>query len=66
MKDIEEMMLRSSSSLDIHFEHVYRHDNTVADRLANAAMDAERSWTTITNEEEGESNGKKVGKIILV
>ena len=29
---------------DITFEHVYRESNTVADRLANEAMDGQRSW----------------------
>jgi ribonuclease HI len=31
---------------DMTFEHVYREHNTIADGLANEAMDAKRSWMT--------------------
>lgn len=35
---------------DITFEHVYRNENSIADGLANEAIDARKSWTT----DEGE------------
>jgi len=31
-------------TVDIEFAHVYRHDNKVADCLANEAMDSKKSW----------------------
>ena len=34
---------------DIVFEHVYRDHNTIADGLANAAMDSKKSWMTTTS-----------------
>jgi len=30
------------------FQHVYRNDNKIADKLANEAMDQKRSWETVT------------------
>ncbi|KAL9189003.1 hypothetical protein ACHAXT_011493 [Thalassiosira profunda] len=35
---------------EILFEHVYREHNTVADALANEAMDQRRSWSTSTGD----------------
>jgi ribonuclease HI len=71
VRDVERLLDgHGSGPLRIHYEHVYRHDNTIADGLANAAMDAEMSWTTITNDsednEDDDKQGKKMGKIILV
>jgi len=34
-------------TVDIDFAHVYRHDNKVADFLANEAMDNKKSWIEI-------------------
>ena len=34
---------------DIVFEHVYRDHNTIADGLANEAMDSKKSWMTTTS-----------------
>ncbi|KAG7341764.1 phosphoglyceromutase [Nitzschia inconspicua] len=63
-RDIERAL---EGKLQIQYEHVYRQDNAIADGLANAAMDAGKSWTTIITQEEGDdSHGKKMGKIILV
>jgi ribonuclease HI len=82
-----EMCLSTTSSLrsngagklNIQFEHVYREHNAIADGLANAAMDAETSWTTTTIDDENEKTGgndttndddrgvgKKLGKIISI
>lgn len=42
------------STLKTSYQHVYRNDNAVADRLANEAMDAENSW--VTREVDGEDS----------
>jgi len=51
----------------ISYGHVYREVNTIADALANEAMDQRRSWTTTTSstDDEGEKGTKK-GKIIVL
>lgn len=54
IKDVSKMkLIHCKSSSDSQFifvklslEHVYRKDNTIADGLANEAMDEKKSWTT--------------------
>eukprot|EP00536_Pseudo-nitzschia_multiseries_P009509 jgi/Psemu1/258210/estExt_Genewise1Plus.C_2660023 len=48
VKAIRKDCARSKCKCEITFEHVYREDNTIADKLANEAMDGKRSWTTTT------------------
>lgn len=54
-----------SSSCKCHmiFEHVYREHNTIADGLANEAMDAQRSWTTFTGGGDNNNNSGGGGAI---
>jgi ribonuclease HI len=79
LRDIEKFLGTASNysqhgrdkRLHIDFEHVYRKDNTIADQLANEAMDAENSWTTTRHDHEngggGNGNcGKNMGKIVYV
>lgn len=42
------------SKLKTSYQHVYRNDNAVADRLANEAMDNKNSW--VTREVDGEDS----------
>jgi len=35
--------------LHVTFEHIPREKNSVADKLANEALDAKRSWTSMTS-----------------
>ena len=46
------------ATFDITFEHVYRESNTIADGLANEAMDAQRSWTTSEGQDKRNSDAK--------
>jgi ribonuclease HI len=41
---------------DITFQHVYRENNTIADGLANEAMDAKRSWMTSKGDDENNNS----------
>jgi ribonuclease HI len=68
VKDVEQITSSSDSLLEINYEHVYRHDNAIADGLANAAMDAKKSWTTTLSELESSGDAenveKRIGKIV--
>ena len=39
---------KDNFAVEISFAHVYRHDNKVADALANEAVDSKKTWTEIT------------------
>eukprot|EP00977_Amphora_coffeiformis_P015333 scaffold4510_cov183-Amphora_coffeaeformis.AAC.18 len=46
--------------LHIDYQHVLREYNSVADGLANQAMDAKRSWVTSSNEKKTKINASAV------
>jgi len=50
------------ATFDVTFEHVYRESNTIADGLANEAMDAQRSWATSQGEDRKQRHAKSKGK----
>jgi len=49
--------IRSISQAKISFQHVYRDHNKTADRLANEAMDSQRSWVSHFGEDGNEVDG---------
>jgi ribonuclease HI len=68
VNDAKRITSTSGSLFKIRYEHVYRHDNAIADELSNEAMDSRKSWTTTVNEMENscddESEERKMGKIV--
>lgn len=54
IKSMKDRVKSTSKKLhiSISFEHVYRNKNTIADKLANEAMDERRSWITDGTVEE--------------
>jgi len=44
-----------SGAFEVTYEHVYRRDNSVADGLANQAMDAKDSWITTFDGSDADS-----------
>eukprot|EP00978_Attheya_sp_CCMP212_P024665 scaffold77843_cov52-Attheya_sp.AAC.4 len=59
VNDMKRLLTNSNDEtvVTISFQHVYRKDNSVADGLANEAMDQKRSWTTKDPCDESYENG---------
>jgi len=56
VKGIQTRCKTLGANCDVTFEHVYREHNTIADGLANEAMDAKRSWQTTKGDGDDSSD----------
>jgi len=56
VKGVQTRCKTLGANCDVTFEHVYREHNTIADGLANEAMDAKRSWQTTKGDGDDSSD----------